>query len=251
MATDGSAPPGNVLITSGVYYDGAVQFRNGGSVTQAAGNTATFNGTVNLSGSANIGQAPINDLTEVISPSAAGLLAWNFPYVLAQAGSSAVIIGGTLYLAKLPLAAGTVVTNLWMDINTAAVTPTTGQNFGGLYSAAGALLATTSDLTTAIGTNTGPIECPLSAAYTVQSSANYYIGFSLNAATLPKLECYLSQGTITTGVVPFGSTTTFGNTAAKYPFAVNTTGNTTALPTSLTMSSNTATGSYAYWVAVN
>lgn len=251
MATDGSAPPGNVLITSGVYYDGAVQFRNGGSVTQAAGNTATFNGTVNLSGSANVGAAPINDLTESISPSSAGLLAWNFPYAQATGTGSAVTTGGSLYLAKIPLAAGTVVTNLWFSIATAAATPTATENLGGLYTSAGALVASTGDLSTAIGTNTGVISCPLTAAYTVPAAGNYYVGFSLNAATLPVLTCYVAQVTVTTSVVFFGSTTKFGNTAAKYPFAINTTGNTTALPTSLTMTSNTATGAYAYWTAVN
>ena len=39
MGVDASAPPGYVLINSGVYYDGPVQFRPGGSVSFAAGLT--------------------------------------------------------------------------------------------------------------------------------------------------------------------------------------------------------------------
>lgn len=249
----GTLPPyGTSLSLANEWKDGATQYRSGSSLTTNTGATVTLGGTVTLSGNPTIGAASSNDLTEAISPSSAGLLAWDFPYVQATTAGSAVVTGGTLYLAKIPLAAGTVVTNLWFSIHTAAVSITAAQNFGGLYSSGGTLLATSADLSTAIGTNTGAIEAPLAAAYTVQTSGNYYAGFFFNASvTEPILNCYVGQGTITTGAQAMGSATTFGNTAAKFPFAVNTTGNTTALPTSLTMASNTATGAYAYWVGVN
>lgn len=245
-------PPGTELVLANVWYDGQVVIRSGGSLTANAGSTTTLGGTVNMTGNPTIGAATSNDLTEAIAPSSAGLLAWDFPYIQGQQAGSAAVTGGTLYLAKIPLAAGTVVTNLWFRIATAASGITTGQNFGGLYSAAGALLATSADLSTVIGTNTGPIQAALTAAYTIPTSANYYVGFFFNAGTTePVLSCYVGQGTVTTGAQLMGSLTTFGNTAAKFPFAVNTTGNTTALPTALTMSSNSATGAYAYWVGVN
>lgn len=251
------APAGTALDLQNVFHDGVHEWRSGGAITSDAGSTVTHNGTVTINGAAtlpgvtSIGPATTNDLTESVAPSSAGLIAWNFPYAQATGTGSAVLTGGSLYLAKIPLAAGTVVTNLWFSIATAAATTTSGQNFGGLYSSAGALLAQTADLATTIGTNTGTIQAPLTAAYTISASGNYYIGFSLNASTLPVLTCYVAQVTVTTSVVFFGSTTKFGNTAAKYPFAINTTGNTTTIPASLTMSSNTATGAFAYWTAVN
>jgi hypothetical protein len=253
----GTLPPyGTSLSLANEWIDGAVQYRSGSSLTTNSGSTVTLGGTVNLAGNATFGAAPVNDLTEAISPSSYGLAAFNFPYLYAVNGSntgSAVTTAGLLYLAKVPLAGGTVVTNLWFSIATAAATPTTGENFGGIYNSAGTLVATTADLSTAIGTNTGPIEAPLAAAYTIPSGGgNYYVGFFFNAGTQPVLTCFGGQVTVTTSVAHFGSATTFGNTAAKYPFAVSaTTGNTTAMPTSITMSSNTATGAYAYWVGVN
>jgi hypothetical protein len=252
----GTLPPyGTSLSLANEWIDGAVQYRSGSSLTTNTGATVTLGGTVTMTGNASIGGASANDLSEVIAPSAYGLQAYNFPYLFAVNGTntgSAVTTAGLLYLAKVPLAAGTVVTNLWFSIATAAATPTSGENFGGIYNQSGTLVATTADLSTTIGTNTGPIEAPLTAAYTVPSGGNYYVGFFFNAGTQPVLTCYGGQVTVTTSVAHFGSATTFGNTAAKYPFSVSaTTGNTTAMPASITMSSNTATGAYAYWVGLN
>lgn len=254
----GTLPPyGTSLSLANEWFDGALQIRSGGSLTSNAGSTVTLNGTVAINGSgATIGGSAANDLNEAITPSSAGLIAWDFPYAFATQGAastaSAAVTGGSLYLAKLVLAAGTVVTNLWFRIATAASGITTGQNFGGLYSASGTLLATSADLSTVIGTNTGPIQAALTSAYTVTTSGNYYAAFFFNAGTTePTLATFANQNTVTTGAQDMGSLTTFGNTAAKFPFAINTTGNTTTLPASLTMTSNTATGAYAYWVGLN
>lgn len=256
----GTLPPaGTSLDLSNKWVDGAYQFRSGSTLQSNAGSTVThagtvsFTGTVNMSNSTNIGGSPVNDLTEVISPSSYGLLAYNYPFLFATGTGSAVTVGGRLYLTKVPLAGGTIITNLWFSIATAASGITTGQNFAGIYNSSGTLLATTADLAATIGTNTGAIQAPLTAAFTIPSSGNYYFAVFFNAATtLPVLSCYTGQVTVTTSVANFGSTTTFGNTAAKYPFAVSaTTGNTTALPATITMSSNTATGAYTLWMAAN
>lgn len=249
----GTLPPyGTTLSLANEWVDGNVQYRSGSTLQTNAGATVTLGGTVNLTGNPTLGAATSNDLTEAIAPSSAGLLAWDFPYIQATTNAGAAVTGGTLYLAKIPLAAGTKVTNLWFKIGVAASGITTGQNFGGLYSSAGALLASTADLSTVIGTNTGAIQAALTSAYTITASGNYYIGFFFNAGTTePTLSCYVGQGAATTGPQLAGSVTTFGNVAATFPFAVNTTGNTTALPTSLTMSSNSATNAFVYWTAVN
>lgn len=247
------APPGTQLFTQNCWFDGLVEMRGGSTFQTDANSSVNLNGTVSLGGSTSLGAAPINDLTEVISPSSYGLIAFNYPYLFATGTGSAAVTGGSLYLAKLPLAGGTVVTNIWVSIATAASGLTTGQNFAGLYNASGALVASTGDLTSTIGTNTGTIQGALSAPYTVPAGGgNYYIGLVFNAGTTePVLTCYTGQVTVTTSVANFGSATKFGNTAAKYPFAVSATTGNTALPASITMSSNTATGAYTFWVGVN
>jgi hypothetical protein len=250
-------PAGTALDMRGIWFDGPLQVRSGASLTANTGSTVALNGTTTISGTFSVNPPTINgtswnDTTEVISPSSYGLIAYNYPYLFATGTGSAVTTAGRLYLAKVPLAAGTVVTNLWFSIATAAATPTTGQNFGGVFNSAGTLVATTADLTTTIGTNTGAIQAALTAPYTVPSGGNYYVGFFFNASTQPVLTCYTGQVTVTTSVANFGSATTFGNTAAKYPFAVSaTTGNTTAMPATITMASNTATGAYTFWTGIN
>lgn len=257
MPTSGSdlghlAPAGTELVLSDVWWDGNTQLRSGAAHTSQPGSTVTHNGVVNLNTNVNLGPSPLNDVTETIAPSSNGLKAWNFPFSQTGTGS-AVVTGGTLYLTRLPLAGGTVVTNLWFKIATAASGITTAQNFGGLYSASGALLATSADLSTVIGTNTGAIQAAMTTAYTVPVGGGFfYVGFFFNAATTePVLGCFINQLTVTTGAQAMGSVTTFGNTAATFPFAVNTTGNTTALPASLTLTSNSATNAFTYWVGVN
>lgn len=252
MATGITAPPGVTLVESQTWFDNAVTITNsGGSLT--TNGAVTANGAVTFNSAVNLGTAPANDLSSAVSPSSAGLLAWDFPYVLAGGTGSAVTTAGLLYLAKVPLAGGTKVTNIWFKIATAASSLTTGQNFAGLYSAGGSRVAVTADLTSTIGTNTGPIQGALTSAYTVPSGGgNYWVGLIFNASvTQPVLSCYTGQVTVTTSVANFGSATTFGQTAAGFPFAVSATTGNTALPTSITMSSNTATGAYAFWAGAN
>lgn len=242
-----SAPAGVILNEAQVWHDNAVTITN-------TGGSLTTNGALQTNGSTLFGPTNINDFNEAISPSSLGLLAYNYPYIFATGTGSAVTTAGLLYLAKLPVQGGTKVTNLWIKIATAASGLTSGQNFAGIYNSAGSLVATTADLTTTIGTNTGAIQCPLTAVYTVPSGGgNFYVGMFFNAATTqPVLSAYTGFVTVTTSVATFGSATTFGNTAAKYPFSVSaTTGNTTAMPSSITMSSNTATGAYTLWVGAN
>jgi hypothetical protein len=240
-----SAPPGTVLNEAPVLFDNVVTISNtgGGFVTNGP---VTFNGVVNA------GSISSNDAKSAISPSSLGLKTYNYPYVWATGTGSAVTTAGALYLAKMPIAGGTSISNLYIKIATAAAGLTTGQNFAGIYNSSGQLVATTADLTATIGTNTGVITCPLTATYVAPTGDNYYVGVFFNSGTtFPVLSAYTGFVTVTTSVATFGSATTFGNTAAKYPFAVSATAGTTAMPTTLTMSSNTATGAYTLWVGAN
>lgn len=241
-----SAPPGVVLNEAQTWFDNTVTITN-------TGGSLVANGAMTVNAPMAIGGTSINGMVTAISPESSGLKAWDFPYAFATGTGSAVTTAGLLYLAKIPLTAGTVVNNVWFRIATAASGITTGQNFAGLFNSAGQRVATTADLSTVIGTNTGPIQGALTSAYIVPVSGDYWMGIFFNAGTtLPVLGCFVNNVTVTTSVAFMGSLTTFGNTVATYPFSVSaTTGNTTALPTSITMSSNTATGAYAFWAAVD
>lgn len=247
MAAVGTlAPAGTAVNQAPTYMDAPL------TVTNTGGSLST-NGPLQTNGTTLFGPTAVNDFNEVITPSSQGLLAYNYPFIFATGTGSAVTTSGALYLAKLPLQGGTVVTNLWIKIATAASSLTSGHNFAGIYNSSGQLVATTADLTTTIGTNTGAIQCALTAPYTIPSGGgNYWVGMFFTASvTQPVLSAYTGFVTVTTSVASFGSATTFGNTAAKYPFSVSATGGTTAMPTSITMSSNTATGAYTLWVGVN
>ena len=180
------------------------------------------------------------------SPSTVGLQAWTFPTNVATGTGSAVTVGGRLYLAQLNLPANMQLNKMYFNIATAASGATSAQNFAGLYNSSGALVATTSDLTTAIGTNTGYITGTLTATYTVPTAGVYYYAIYFNAGTtLPVLTCMASEVTVTTSATAAAGPVA---TATQYPFSVSaTTGNTTALPASITLSSNSLTGAYVFW----
>jgi hypothetical protein len=245
MTLAGSNIAGQVSVTAPtVYSNTATISKFGGSLVS--------HGPVNLNGAVTLGGVSLGGTVSQLGPPSFGLLAYNFSPQFATGTGSAVTTGGKLYLARLPLLGNTIYTNLWFSIATGAVTPTTAENWAGLYTATGTLVASTGDLTTAIGTNTGFIECPLSSAYTTPDTpVVMYVGLLFNAATLPVLTCYTGQVTVTTSVANLGSATTFGNTAATYPFSLAASSTNTVLPATVTMSTNTATGAYTVWVGAN
>lgn len=238
-------PPGTVSDTANRNFSGAIVIsENGGSLAT--------HGPLTIGGPCTVGGVSLGGLTSQQTPASWGLLAYNFSPQFATGTGGAVTTGGKLYLAQLPLPGGTAITNLWFSIATAAATPTASENFAGLVNAAGQVVASTADLSTAIGTNTGFIKCPLSAAY--QTPANpgpLWVVLLLNAGTLPVLTTYVGQTAATTSAANFGSVTTFGNTAANYPYALAASSANTVLPSQITMSTNTATGSYVFWAGAN
>lgn len=240
------------LLQPGVKSEiAAVNFSNAVTISSAGG-SLTAHGPLVIGGQQTVAGVSAGAWASANSAASSGLLAANYSPQFATGTGSAVTTAGALYLAQLPLLGATNVTNLWFSIATGAVTPTTNRCFGGLYTSAGVLVAKTGDLATPIGTNTGFIKCPLSAVYTVPLPGGiYYAGFIFTASTQPVLSCYTGQVTVTSSVANMGSATTFGNTAATYPFAVSATGSNTALPASITMASNTATGAYTFWAGAN
>jgi hypothetical protein len=203
-----------------------------------------FDGAVTLAG------ASLSGLASGGSPSQQGLLAWTFPLALASGTASAAAANGLLYLAGMSLPANTTVSNIWLYSQAAASTVTASQNFAGLYSSSGALLAGTAATTLDVPVATaGIVKGPLAAPYTTTASGTYYVGCFFNATTNLKFFTPAGFVTVTTSATSYQG---FGAlTAATYQFAVNGSGLTTALPTTITMSSNTLTGSFAYWAGLS
>jgi hypothetical protein len=193
------------------------------------------------------------------SQNAGGLIATNYATYLGAATGSAALTSGTLYYAMLNLAANTTVSNLWLNIITAANGLTSGQCFAGLYYAgavsnlanatAAPLVATTGNLSAVVGTQTGFIKMPLSAPYTTVTGGAYIVGAYFNGGTNPVLGVMTGYLTLTTGPATFAK---FPNTtASQYPFGTNGTSLTTTQPTSLTLTSNATTNGFTFWTGVS
>jgi hypothetical protein len=185
-------------------------------------------GSFNASGFAN-GQA---------SPAAHGLVSWAFDPTLNT--NSTTLTGGTVYLTKLHITTSTNVTKLYWHMATAGVTPTAGQNFGGLYSSAGTrLVAADADAT--VAGSTGLVTLTLSST-AVTAGTFVWGAVVFNAGTVPTL----ARGPGLTGV---GTVVNAGLTAATYRYATAGTGQ-TSLPASITPSSNTAPTFGGPWMAI-
>lgn len=163
-------------------------------------------------------------------------LAWSYDIAVAATGTI-IPAGGTLNLVKLKLDTAATVTNIVIHLTNAGVTLTSGQNFGALYSAAGALLAQTTDQTTAWGTG-GLKVMALSSPQAV--AAGYcFAGFWAVGSTLP---------TISRGQVIGANIANPGLSAPNFRFSTADSSLTTTAPASFgtqTSSANT------WWVALS
>ena len=80
-----------------------------------------------------------------LGPGDYGWGGWNFAPTGATTGT-VLAADGTLYLSKMPVQAGDVISNLIHHVATAGATLTSGRSLAGLFSSAGVLLATSADL---------------------------------------------------------------------------------------------------------
>ncbi|MFE9865860.1 glycosyl hydrolase family 28-related protein [Streptomyces sp. NPDC005506] len=154
------------------------------------------------------------------------------------AGGGTALTNGTVYLSGVYVRRTTTVSQV--TVATAnVVTPTAAQCWLGLYNSSGTLL-TSVDVSGTIGAQ-GPHQYSLSSQ--TLAPGFYYVGFLSTSS--PAIQ--LMSG-ITTGAT---KSIMNGNiaTPAQLRFAVNATSQTT-LPSSLTLSSNTATGSAALWAGL-
>jgi hypothetical protein len=230
----------------GSHYETAPTVFSGPVTVQGALNA-------NLAGTAQIGGANAAYALSPLGPADIGLKAWSFPNYLALGTASAVTVVGSVYMAATHLTAGVPYSNLYVKVQASGGTANAGSNFAGLYNSSGALVATTADLATRLGTNagtTGYITCPLTATYTPTSSGLYWVAAQFNfanAGSFPALYCMSNFVTVTTsaGTTSTGIAAPTGTT--PYPYAAIATTGATALPASFTLTNAGTTGAYVFW----
>jgi hypothetical protein len=186
-----------------------------------------------LDGGATIGGA-------LLPPAAFGFQAWTLPPTLA--GQSFVALTTVVYLNGVWLPAGMTLTNTYLNVNTAVATTHT---VTGIYSPAGALVATSADGTTLGGASVGLKTSALTATYVVPTSAMYWLAMTITTAGSP---AYAAGGTLLSNTILAGGATQL---VTSLPFAANGTGGGATLPSTLTLSSNTATAAAPIWMAAS
>lgn len=167
-------------------------------------------------------------------PSDNGYLIANGDY--ATGGTSVLTIAGTLYLVKLVIRGALTIGTLHFDVQTAGAGAST-QTFVGLYNSSGTRLTGSSDVGAAF-TSTGDASCALTTPQALSAGTFVWAALITNLAT--------TQPTL----LRFFNATAVLNpnlTAATFRWATNGT-SLTALPASITPSSNAATA-ISLWVA--
>jgi len=156
-----------------------------------------------------------------------GMIAWTCdPY--ANSGSS-TITTGTPFMSKIWIREPVTLSSIGISITTAGVALTVGQNFVGIYNAAGTRIAQSADQTAAWA-GTGYVQAAMTAPVAVTPGA-YFLTLLSNGTTSPNL----ARGAVAgsgAGTINFGLTATTGRFATG-PAAQ------TSLPASITMASRT------------
>lgn len=165
-----------------------------------------------------------------------GLMAWTYDPSFASTAQSPVI--GTVYLMAVYLRKPMTITRCWFMTGTAATTPTASQNWIGLYNSSGTLLSS-GNADSAVTIANTPRSVNLAAAQTV-GAGMYWVGMVFNAAT---------NAQVLRGNGAFSGTNNVNLGNAQLRYAVNGASQTTLA--NITPSSNTATGAFSFWTAVN
>lgn len=178
------------------------------------------------------------------TPTRHGWVEWTYDPIATGTGTGQATTTGTLYLLKVPARAGGTVSNIVATVGSTAPagTLTTGQNLAAIFDDTGTRIAVTGDQTTAWATS-GLKAMALTASVTLQAGRDYYIGILSNSSASTAAVFIRSAGGTTTS--PNG-----GQGNAQQRFSTNGTG-LTAMPSSVTLSSNSGTGAQPYWAALS
>lgn len=171
-----------------------------------------------------------------VQPANHGVAGWAFDPTLAI--NNSLLTNGTVYLTKIHVSTPVTVTKLYWWVTTIGATATAGQNWVGLYNAAGTRLATTgvdADITT-----TGLKTTTITGQALVPGF--YWVAMVFNAGTAPTIARATGSAGLTTAL-------NMGLTAAQFRYAINGTAQTT-LPATITPASNVGTGFGGPWAAI-
>jgi parallel beta-helix repeat protein len=168
--------------------------------------------------------------------SANGLIAWTCdPYSMPGSASTPTL--GTLLMNAVFVDRTATASNISFFIGTAAVTPTSGQNFAMVIDSNGTVKGSV-EITTAIG-GTGLKTVTLSSTFTV-TPGMYWLALLFNGTTGPQL---LRTGV--NNIAPLNLNRTSANLRCC------TSGSAlTAVPASITPGSNSTSNTLAYWIAL-
>lgn len=203
-----------------VSYNGSAFIATAGVTGTAPGTAASptspwqvlaAQGSTGSSGAALVG---------VPAPAGNGYLAWTFDPLLIAATQAAAT--QTAYIGKMRLPAGTVVTNLIVQVATAATAITAG--YVALVDASGNHVAITADQATAWGT-TGVKVAAATSPYTVTSEAWFYVVVHAAGSGLPAFQRCSSSGQLNNGVTtPSLRAATLGTSQNTIPNPLNLAG---------------------------
>jgi len=173
-----------------------------------------------------------------LTTAAMPFIAMNVDPALAAAATS--LVSGTVYMQRIDLPAPATISTITTAFTTGGITLTAGQNFAGLYSAAGARLAVTADQTAAWAA-TGEQNMALTVPYAA-AAGTYYTAYLSNGTT-PPMFLRVATSVSVAAIINHGLTTS----TARW-----TTGPTaqTTLPVSITMASRVLSG-ISYTTAVS
>lgn len=171
----------------------------------------------------------------IAQPPEHALIAWTHDPANVASGKAGT--AGTVYLAAVYVPRTATATKIYWGNNTVGASATAGQNFVGLYSSTGTLLASTG--VDAGVTTLGLITTTISS--TALTPGLYWVAFLFNATTMPAV---YRAGDLNATLLNAGVT----GTPALLRFATNGTGRTT-LASSITPGSNTA-AQFSYWAGI-
>lgn len=156
-----------------------------------------------------------------------GAIAWTFDP--ASNSGSTGLTSGVPFMSKVWVREPATLSAVGISITSAGSTLTAGQNFMGIYNAAGTRIAVSADQTAAFGT-TGYVEAAMTAPVAVTPGA-YYLTLLCNGTTPPTL----ARGAVAGSGA---STINFKLTTATARYATGPAAQ-TSLPVSITMASRT------------
>ena len=160
-----------------------------------------------------------------------------------MSGGGGATVAGTLYLSKIPLRYPvTVFSQIWFNISSAGLGASTG-SFTGVYDPNGNLLGTSTDIGASLLLSTGTKSFQFGTSVAIPATAGFiWAALVTNlASTQPTLRS-VGQGS------PSVMNTNLGNAVLRC--AINGT-SLSALPATITPSSNASANSFPYWFGIS